>query len=70
MNYLRAYGKFNAMAPADQAAQFGREAPIAKQFLASQARRQLWGMLGKGVGIAAIAEVTGISHLLLHTLID
>ena len=62
------HGKFNSMTPAEQVAQFGGEAPLAKQFLASQARKELVGNIGKGAGIAAIAHVTGLDRPLLHML--
>lgn len=70
VGYMKALSEFNRMTPAQQAAKFGDQVSLARQFLQSRARHQALLNIGRGVGIGVMAHETGLDHSLLHFLIE
>lgn len=68
-DWLGSYSDFNKMAPEEQLAQFGKDAPATRAFLRSNAKWQVVKMLAKGVTVEEIARTTGLSGFLLHSLL-
>jgi hypothetical protein len=66
-NWLGVYRDMNALAPEELSARFGSDAPAARTFIASQARKQLARIIIGGYTVKKIADATGIPAVVLHT---
>jgi hypothetical protein len=67
-NWLGVYRDMNALAPEELSARFGADAPAARTFIASQARKQLARIIIGGYTVKKIADATGIPAVVLHTI--
>ena len=67
-NWLGVYRDMNALAPEELSARFGSDAPAARTFVASQARKQLARIIIGGYTVKKIADATGVPAVVLHTI--
>jgi len=69
-DFLKSYRDFDALAPEEQAARFGKDVGQARDYLQVQARNQIIKKWGGRVGLGAIAHATGVDKAVLHAIWD